>query len=152
METCFDQLAEFGEIRFTVFGVAQPAGSKRGFVINGRAVLTDANPKSRTWKSEVKDAARAAYSGPPLNGPLGLAVEIYRPYLKAHLRKDGTVKPNAPKWCITKPDATKLLRGIEDAITDAGLWRDDAQVAMQTVTRSYGDPPRVEITISPLET
>ncbi len=27
------------------------------------------------------------------------------------------------------PDLSKLLRGIEDAITEAGLWADDARVA-----------------------
>jgi Holliday junction resolvase RusA-like endonuclease len=60
------------------------------------------------------------------------------------------LKPTAPTWCITKPDATKLVRGIEDAITNAGLWRDDAQVARQFVEKSYADTARVEVTIRKL--
>jgi Holliday junction resolvase RusA-like endonuclease len=142
------------EIRFTVYGIAKPAGSKRGLLHphTKRVMVIDAGGKdSREWKSEVKDAARAAYSGPPLEGPLQLIVKIYRPRLKSHLTKSGVPKLSGPTWCATRPDATKLLRGIEDAITNAGLWRDDAQVAHQTVVKSYDDPARVEITIRRLD-
>lgn len=159
--TCYDPIAEHGEIRFTVYGIAQPAGSKQSWVPTskktgqpfrgkgGRIIVNtvDDNPHSRTWKSEVKDAARAAYSGPPLEGPLSLEVLIYRPRLKSHYGKNGLLKPSAPVYCDVRPDATKLLRGIEDAITNAGHWRDDAQVAMQTVVKMYDATARVEIII-----
>ena len=142
------------EIRFTVYGIAKPAGSKRGLLHphTKRVMVIDAGGKdSREWKSEVKDAARAAYSGPPLEGPLELIVDIYRPRLKSHLTKNGVPKVSAPMWCATRPDATKLLRGIEDALTNAGLWRDDAQVAFQTVRKSYDEPPRAEVSIRRLD-
>jgi hypothetical protein len=39
---------------------------------------------------------------------------------------------SAPKtrrtWPDKKPDLSKLVRSTEDAITDAGLWADDARV------------------------
>ena len=54
-------------IRFTVFGQAKTAGSKRAFPIfrgSGpsktfvRSIVTDDNPKSRDWKNAVSSAAR----------------------------------------------------------------------------------------------
>lgn len=153
-----------GEIRFTVYGRALSAGSKSSWVPidkrtgqpfrkNDRIVVNtaDANPKSREWKSEVKDAARQAYAGRPIEGPLELVVFVFRARPKAHRRKSGQLKPDAPMYSPTIPDATKLVRGIEDAISNAGnIWRDDAQVCRQVVEKLYGEPARVEITIRPL--
>lgn len=35
------------------------------------------------------------------------------------------------------PDVSKLLRATEDAITDSGLWRDDARVVIAHVEKTY---------------
>ena len=43
-----------------------------------------------------------------------------------------------------RPDATKLVRAVEDALTGL-VWRDDAQVVIQTVRKRYGHPERAEI-------
>jgi len=142
------------EIAFVVYGIAMSAGSKRAMQHprTGKIIVIDANPKSREWKSEVKDAARAAYSGPRIEGPVELIVRVFSTRAKAHFRTNGDLKPTAPRWKTSAPDATKLIRGIEDAITSAGnVWRDDAQVCRQLVTKEYGEPARVEITIRPLE-
>jgi hypothetical protein len=34
-------------ITFTIFGIPQPAGSKRAFIVKGRAIVTDANSKAK---------------------------------------------------------------------------------------------------------
>jgi Holliday junction resolvase RusA-like endonuclease len=78
---------------------------------------------------------------PLLEGPLGLAVvfNITRP--KGHFgtgRNAGALKDSAPYWPTVKPDATKLLRGLEDALTGV-VWRDDAQVVEQAVTKRYAE-------------
>ena len=39
---------------------------------------------------------------------------------------------------ITKPDATKMLRAVEDAMTGIA-WLDDAQIVRQVVTKRYAE-------------
>jgi Holliday junction resolvase RusA-like endonuclease len=141
---------------FRVDGKPEPAGSKRafavkrktggGWVATGQIAITDANPKSKGWQAEVRDVATAAMMrtfGPEpelLTGPLGLVVVFTLRRPKSHFgtgRNAATLKPSAPCWATTKPDATKLVRGLEDALTGV-VWGDDAQVVEQTVTKRYG--------------
>ncbi len=43
-----------------------------------------------------------------------------------------------------KPDATKLVRALEDALTRI-VWKDDAQVVTQVVHKRFGEPERAEV-------
>lgn len=133
-------------IEIRVDGKPQPAGSKRAFVIRkcgvytGRAIVTDANPKSRDWKIDVQYAARAVYMGPALRGPIFLRLDFRVDRPKSHygLGKNAfTLKANAPKHPTSKPDATKLCRGVEDALTHI-IWADDSQIVSQVISKSYG--------------
>jgi Holliday junction resolvase RusA-like endonuclease len=138
-------------IRFEVIGVPQPGGSKSAFPLrhkdgspvlreNGSqaTVVSDANPRVKDWRVAVVAAAREVYRGTLLDGPLSLRVLFRFPRLKGHLGKRGLL-PSAPPYPATKPDATKLLRALEDALTGI-LWRDDAQVVEQWVGKVYGEP------------
>lgn len=143
-------------IKFTVFGVAQPAGSKRGFVIRSkatgkhRAILTDANPNSRVWKEQVASAIRAVYTGPLLDGPLELIVKFYRPRPKGHFGAKGMNKQGQSNpFPASAPDTTKLIRGIEDALNKV-LWTDDSRVVRQVATKEWGEPARAEIQVVPM--
>ena len=134
-----------------VYGKAQPAGSKRAFVHNGRAIVTDANKNSRPWKNDVAQAAADAMDGGELlEGPLSLYVTFFEPRPKAHFGARG-LKPSAPPWPTKKPDATKLLRGVEDAMSGV-VYRDDAQIVEQHVYKEYGEPARAEIVVHQLVT
>lgn len=146
--------SEIRQLSFTVFGPAQPAGSKRAFVMKGtnRAIVTDANPKASVWKEQVaREAGIATGVGVHVLfcGPLSLEVLFVLPRPKAHYRTGKhahELRPDAPHFHTKKPDATKLLRAVEDAMTGV-VWRDDAQVAHQVVRKVYGHPVRCEITV-----
>ena len=156
-------------IEFTVYGQPQPAGSKRAFAIRkasgtptGQVVVTDDNPRSRSWKQEVRskaaeamrDAAieeRGGFDPSPdfLAGPLYLVLRFYLRRPQGHYgtgRNAEVVKPSAPERPIVKPDLTKLVRAVEDAMTGI-VWRDDASVVAQMVTKHYGAPERVEVEV-----
>jgi Holliday junction resolvase RusA-like endonuclease len=143
-------------VQFTVYGKPQPAGSKRAFVVKGRAVVTDDNAKSKPWKQEVSGTALRAMSDagvPWMEGPLGLTCVFYLARPKGHYgsgRNAAQVKESAPPFPVVKPDATKLVRGVEDALTGI-VWKDDAQVVAQTVLKRYGEPERVEVTVTRAE-
>jgi len=138
-------------LTFTVYGIPQPAGSKRAFFNRalGRALVTDANPKARPWKALVSDAAIQAMRGRSLlDEPLILVVDFFVARPKGHFRTTGQLRPKAPAAPAVRPDLTKLLRAVEDACTGI-VWRDDAQVVDQHVRKIYGEPSRCELTIKP---
>ena len=150
---------------FTVLGRPQPAGSKTAFVHpkTKRAIVVDAAKGSRPWKQEVAGAAQAALVGltsglacdPPFGrDPVELTITFYRQRPKGDYgtgRNASALKPTANAYPISKPDTTKLLRAVEDALTSV-LWSDDAQVVDQHVFKRYGTPERAEITVRALRT
>jgi Holliday junction resolvase RusA-like endonuclease len=140
------------EIRFVVYGEAQSAGSKRAFKNprSDRIIVTDDNPKSRHWKTAVASEARlhVGEGAALFDGPLELRLVFYRPRPKGHFGVKG-LRAKAPPYPTTKPDTTKLIRAVEDALTKI-VWRDDAQVVRQSAEKVYGEPARVEILIRPL--
>lgn len=141
-------------MEFTVLGVPAPAGSKRGFAVKGRVIITDANKKAAPWKALVSAAAREVYDGPLLTGPLAVRMMFYFPRPKGHYgtgKNAGKLKASAPAEHTKKPDALKLSRGTEDALTGI-VWRDDSQIVCETLSKHYGEPARAEIIIQPYET
>ena len=137
-------------IQFTVFGTPKPAGSKRAFVRGKRAMIVDANPNAKDWKASVAQAGAVAMAGRPLlDGPLVVGFAFYFPRPKGHTKADGTLnaKGRRTPYPNVKPDATKLVRGTEDALTGI-IWRDDAQIVVQMATKHYGEPARCEIIVS----
>lgn len=142
-------------VSFVVYGVPAPAGSKRAFPRKGGGVIvTDDSKRSKPWQAAVSAAAGEAMRGaPPLAGALylNLAFTMTRP--RGHYgtgRNGETVKPSAPTYPTVKPDATKLARAVEDALTGI-VWRDDAQVVLQEIWKSYGPTAGVVITVRELE-
>ncbi len=128
-------------IHFTVYGKAEPAGSKTaGVTKTGRRFVRDANPSAAAWKAEVKQAAGKEMQGRSLlEGPIRLTVQFERNRPRGHYgtgRNEGSLRTSAPKHPTTKPDTTKLVRAIEDAMTGT-VYRDDAQIVMQRAWKTY---------------
>jgi Holliday junction resolvase RusA-like endonuclease len=129
------------DVSFFVPGLASPGGSKRAFLSkSGKIVVKDDAANNKPWRATVAAFALAAMAGrPPLEGPLELRVVFSMPRPKGHFhtgRKAGQVKPTAPHYHTSKPDATKLLRALEDALKLI-CWNDDSQVARQRVDKVY---------------
>lgn len=113
-------------IYLTVYGSPAPQGSKsyKGQTKSGRAILAESSKKVKPWRADVKEAAEkelARQGLALLDGPLRGRMVFTLP------------KPvSAPKRRRTYPDKTpdlsKLARSTEDALSDAGVWKDDARV------------------------
>ncbi len=148
-------------ITFTVYGEALTAGNKTPFPImvngkplikNGRIVtrVREGNPKTKDWKAAVAYAARQAYRGELLRGPLRLSLTFYRPRPRSHQGSSGLNKTGRENpFPITRPDTVKLTRAIEDALTGV-LWGDDSQIVRHFLAKDYGEPARCEVTIETL--
>jgi Holliday junction resolvase RusA-like endonuclease len=121
-------------IRFFVPGIPRTAGSKRAFVINGRAIVTEDNKRSKNWRAAVALVANEHFLS-PYTGPLRatFTFHILRP--KGHMGKHG-VRPSAPKYPAVRPDVSKTIRATEDALTGIA-WKDDAQIVEQIAAKLY---------------
>lgn len=117
--------------RFDVIGMPGPQGSKRHV---GRGVMIESSRKVKPWREAVVWAAREEMHLSPPETPSGTMGTIYPLDQPLWLSMVFTLpKPaSAPKrrrtWPDRKPDISKLARSTEDALTDAGLIRDDARI------------------------
>lgn len=143
-----------GGIRFTVFGEAKSAGSKRAFrhPHTGRIVVTEQVKGSKSWQGQVSAAGAEAYAGPLLDGPLRVRLVFFRARPRSHYgsgRNAGVVKSSAPPYPSTRPDVLKLARGVEDALSGV-VWTDDARIVVELLEKRWGEPARVEVEVVPL--
>jgi Holliday junction resolvase RusA-like endonuclease len=128
------------EALFVVYGTPQPKGSMRAFVRGGFAKITNASPKTKPWEYAVASSAQAAMGDlAPFVGAIEVRLVLYLQRRKGHLRKDGSVKPTAPMWPATKPDADKYLRAVLDALTGI-CYVDDGQVVRVLLEKRFGAP------------
>jgi len=117
-------------IAIFVPGVPRPQGSKRivgGVTSRARMVESSGEPL-KNWRAAVTWAAREAYRGPAIETGVALTCVFRFPRPKSHLRRDGSLRDAAPREHTQKPDLGKLIRAVEDSLTDAGIWRDDSLV------------------------
>jgi crossover junction endodeoxyribonuclease RusA len=130
-------------ICLTVYGLPAPQGSKRSY---GPGRMVESSKNVKPWREAVKTAARDAIGHDTawvrLDGPVSLDVAFYFDRAKHHFgtgRNAGLLKPSAPAWPTSPPDLSKLIRSTEDALTDAGVWRDDSRVATVRAAKRFVD-------------
>lgn len=162
------------ELTFFVAGTPQTAGSKSSVPITkgdgqvvGRRVIESGTKTSRarkkTWRGDLRDAATDAlaagldsdavgrdWPGGPEHA-LYVRFVFVRKRPSTHLttgKNGGQVKD----WALglrptTRPDALKLARAAEDALTGV-LWADDSQIVAERLDKAFGDQvtgdPRAE--------
>lgn len=133
-------------IDLDVLGTPAPQGSKK-WLPNHRMV--ESSKAVQPWREAiVSEALRSGHAGSRLTGPVLLHVTFYLPRPKSHHGARGLL-PSAPALPHRKPDADKLLRSTMDALTQAGLIADDAQITTIRAAKRYADhrPPGARITL-----
>ena len=135
-------------IELYVNGKPRSSGSKSGFIIDGKVIMTPAGKYQKSWMEAVKWAAiEAGHNGKMLiEGPvlLNLVFSFLRP--KSHFKKNGELTKSARPQPTCKPDLDKLNRAISDALTGL-IWRDDSQVIELTASKVYAQPEGCKIII-----
>jgi Holliday junction resolvase RusA-like endonuclease len=149
------------ELVVDVVGTPAPQGSHRGFTNpkTGRVIITQDNKKTKPWRQDVVAATLntiATQRWLTLVGPVQVTIVFRLPRIKGHYRTGKyahLLRDTAPTHSATKPDVDKLARSTLDALTSAGAFGDDAQVARLTVEKTYaapGQPTGATITLAPL--
>lgn len=134
-------------LTINVHGTPAPQGSKRHV---GNGVMIESSAKVKPWRQDVKHAALEARNVgtphppnyDPLTGPLSVVVTFYLRRPKSHYRTGrnaNLLRGDAPVWPHRKPDIDKLLRSTLDALGEAGVWIDDAQVVEVGTRKRYAD-------------
>lgn len=121
-------------IEFTVYGTPRPQGSKRHV---GNGIMIEMSKQLKPWRQEVSQTA------------IALQVPMIAPHVPVELTANFYFKkPKSAKRqaMTTRPDSSKLLRAIEDALTGI-VFHDDAQIVETHIRKHYGGPERVEIMI-----
>lgn len=133
-----------------------PQGSKTRF---GKRIVEDNADLLAPWREAVKAAAVVAMREmhptdprPLFGDKTPVAVELTFTFARtgAHYgtgRNAAALKPGAPTWRTTYPDLDKLTRGVFDAFTAAGVWKDDGQAAQLVARKCYpgGHPDALPI-------
>lgn len=111
-----------------VYGIPGPQGSKafkgtfQGKDGRTHAKLVESSKKVKPWREDVKAAAERVRNGAePLDCPLRLHMVFTLP-------KPASAPKRRTTYPMRTPDLSKLARSTEDALTAAGIWKDDARV------------------------
>lgn len=104
---------------FFVLGNPAPQGSKRHV---GRGVMVESCKRLPAWRDSIVWAAvQARGTNAPLDGPIRCTMVFTLP-------KPASAPKKRRTWPDKKPDLSKLIRGVEDALVDSGIIVDDARI------------------------
>lgn len=126
-----------------VVGTPAPQGSKRHV---GHGVMVESSAKVKPWRLAVEYAA-SSHMAHPLLIDEPVRVQMVFTFLrpKGHFRTGKNaelIRDGMPTQPQGMPDLSKLIRSTEDALTDAGVWRDDARVVSIQAAKVYaGEHP-----------
>lgn len=128
-------------LSFVVFGTPAPQGSKN---VNKHGAVYESSKAVKPWREAVRLAAVEAkgMNWTPFTGQVQLEVNFHFQRPKGHYgtgRNSARVKPSAPRAPLGPPDLSKLIRSTEDALTEAGIWRDDSVVVAIRADKFYND-------------
>ena len=128
-----------GRWTVTVYGTPATKGSMKCIGPRGgrghQLIEDDKGGTRKAWRAAVEQAAAAILvrRGAPFTGPVGVQLKFWLP-------RPASVTRSRPHTRGTG-DLDKLERAVLDAITNAGLWGDDAQVCRLVTIKAYADPP-----------
>jgi Holliday junction resolvase RusA-like endonuclease len=118
-----------------------PKGSMRGFVVKGRAVITDSrSAELRLWERRIREAASLELAHRSLTMlreqpcEVHLVLWLVRP--RGDFRADGILRPRARSSPWVKPDIDKLQRTVFDALTSCVI-DDDSRIVRVVGEKRY---------------
>jgi Holliday junction resolvase RusA-like endonuclease len=129
--------------RCFVRGVPVPQGSKRGFVVGGRAVVVDANSKTKPWRADIHAHVLAEVGTAvlyPEDIPVALDLLFVMPRRAAEPKR--RTSPH-----VRKPDVDKLARAVLDALAGVVYARDQQVTDMRARKRTarIGEQPGLHL-------
>lgn len=138
----------------TIPGTPQQQGSKTR---TPQGFSREANRNLAPWRADAishLQAAALTQWGHAGESPIthGVHVDVMFVYVrpKAHYRTGrnaNLLRDDVPLHKTSAPDTDKLQRALGDALTQAGIVRDDCLIVRWTASKIYGSRPYVELTV-----
>ncbi len=91
-------------------------------------MLREDSDHLKAWRAAVQAAAMNAKPPGTIEGPCVLDARFYFKRPAGQYRKDGKLRSATPRFKTSSPDLSKLIRAVEDSLTDARVWTDDRLV------------------------
>lgn len=116
-------------LAFTVRGIPVPYALKAGGNVH-------TSPALKAWKMQVVEEAERAMDGASWDRLVDCPAILMTVF---HLYRRPTKRPRKKECAmpIGKPDTEPLLRPVKDALTQAGVWKDDSQVVVDVVGKVW---------------
>lgn len=86
--------------------------------------MLESSKKVKPWRADVK----AAFLDGGNNPLIRFEEEALHVRLEFVLNRPASTSKRATPPAIKRPDLDKLIRAVLDALSSAGVWRDDSQV------------------------
>lgn len=139
-------------VSFTVAGDAAPYRERTRIIKpkgrQGYLVTSRKEDSTSNYQAAIRLQAQSAMNGrDPIDGAVELRATIYMaipsswPAYKRAMAENGLLRP-----CL-RPDATNVLKCIEDAMSSV-VFVDDACVTDQVIKKRYSTRPRLEVTVT----
>ena len=97
-------------------------------------------PTADAWKAAVVREMQR-WAGQRISGALEVEIDFSFPRPLSHFgtgRNAAKLKPSAPEDHTKRPDLDNLAKAVLDAMGDAGVFGDDAQVARLILSKRWG--------------
>jgi Holliday junction resolvase RusA-like endonuclease len=139
-----------------VYGKPSPQGSKKyvGKNSKGAGIILNTSPGLIPWRNEVCLAAERELDRIGRPAPFSGPVQVI--YVFTFMRPKSTSRSKRLHPSVA-PDLSKIVRATEDALTDAGVWKDDALVVDFMARKRYAnedvwslDRPGARIEVTPV--
>jgi Holliday junction resolvase RusA-like endonuclease len=127
---------------------ANPVGKQRArYVKRGNFVQAYTPEKTRTYETLIRDAAiEAMGTSEPLETPVTLYLYIRVPIPKSYSKKKLEACLNGMDQPIKKPDASNILKSVEDGMNGI-VYTDDSQIISLHVTKVYSTLAGVDVCV-----
>jgi Holliday junction resolvase RusA-like endonuclease len=119
-------------------GKPTPQGSKKSFIISGKAILVDASGGNKAWRKLVTETIKAHEDYIHLPGPVNVSLTFYMEKAKS----------NKKPFMTQAPDVDKLARSVLDGITDSDIIEDDSRVIYLTAQKKWAEETTPGVLIS----
>jgi len=78
-------------------------------------------------------------------GAVSVFIDCMTSVPKSYSKREREAALRGQAWPVGDPD--NLAKGVLDAMTEAGVWKDDRQVVLLTVRKRYADLDRIQVRV-----
>lgn len=86
------------------------------------------DPKIKAVRQGLIEELKPNAPKEPIAGPVHLRIDFF--FGTSDVKKQGC-------WKVTRPDTDNMIKLMKDCMTEAGFWKDDSQVCMEVVSKTW---------------